>query len=233
MRDPGNDLQTAYNLGNASGSYDYGFTSQFVGPGDTNDYYRFTLSNSSDFSITLSGLGADADLQLLDVFGTIIQSSSSGGTATDSISRSLSAGTYYARVYPFGSSNTTSYNIDFAGSGVGIDPANTFGTAFDLGEFGTNISRFQNDFVGSSDQFDYYKFSVSEGGNYKVRIDNLTADADLTLYDSNEVFLGSSVNSGTTSDAITRNLTSDTYYARVSSFLSTNNTNYTVTVEPV
>ncbi|MEH2293744.1 PPC domain-containing protein [Nostoc sp.] len=232
MRDPGNDLQTAYNLGNASGSYDYGFTNQVVGPSDTNDYYSFTLSNSSNFSINLSGLGADADLQLLDAFGTVIQSSSRAGTATDSISTNLSAGTYYARVYPY-SSTDISYNINFAGSGVGIDPGDTFGTALDLGEFGSNDSRYQNDFVGSSDQYDYYKFSVSEGGNYKVQIDNLTADADLTLYSSNQVFLGSSVNSGTTPDAITSNLAPDTYYARVSSFLGTNNTNYTVSVAAV
>ncbi|MEH2022126.1 PPC domain-containing protein [Nostoc sp.] len=231
MRDPGNVVQTAYNLGNASGSYNFQFTNEFVGSSDVNDYYRFSLSNSSNFSVTLSGLGADADLQLLDVFGTVIQSSVRSGTASDSISRNLSAGTYYARVYPYGGSNT-SYNISFAGSGVGSDPGNTFGTALDLGEFGSNISRFQNDFVGSSDQFDYYRFSVSEGGNYKVGIDNLAADADLTLYSSNQVFLGSSVNSGTTPDAITRNLTPDTYYARVSSFAG-NNTNYTVTVQSV
>ncbi|MBN3922789.1 PPC domain-containing protein [Nostoc sp. NMS4] len=231
MRDPGNSVQTAYNLGNASGGYNFNFTNEFVGSSDPNDYYRFTLSNSSNFSVTLSGLGADADLQLLDGFGNVIQSSIRSGTANDSISSNLSAGTYYARVYPFGGSNT-SYNIGFTGSGAGIDPGNTFGTAFDLGEFGSNISRFQNDFVGSSDQFDYYQFSVSEGGNYKVQINNLAADADLTLYRGNQSFLGSSINSGTTPDSITTSLTPDIYYARVSSFAG-NNTNYTVSVAAV
>ena len=232
MRDPGNDLLTAYNFGNASGSYNYELTNEFVGSSDPNDYYRFTLSNSSSFSINLSGLGADADLELLDVFGTGIKRSSRSDTAIDSVSADLSAGTYYARVYPYGSSNT-SYNISFAGSGVGIDPGNIFDTAFDLGEFGSNISRSQNDFVGSSDEFDYYKFSVSEGGNYRVRIDNLRADADLTLFSNNKLYLGVSAQIGTTSEAVTRFLNPNTYYAKVASFHGVNNTDYTVTVEPV
>ncbi|HEY9600869.1 MAG TPA: PPC domain-containing protein [Allocoleopsis sp.] len=36
-----------------------------VSPLDTNDYYGFNLSNHSSFNVTLSGLGANADLQLL------------------------------------------------------------------------------------------------------------------------------------------------------------------------
>ncbi|MEH2246565.1 PPC domain-containing protein [Nostoc sp.] len=232
MRDPGNSLPFAYSLGNVSGDINLAYNNQFVGSSDPNDYYVFTLSNDSNFSISISALSADADLQLLDSFGTLIQRSSNSGTNTDSISRNLSAGTYYALVYPYKSSDTN-YNISFTGSGVGIDPGSTFDTAFDLGEIGSNINISHNDFVGGSDEYDYYKFSISEGGNYKVGIDNLTADADLVLYSGNQVSLGSSSNSGTTSDAISSYLNPDTYYARVLSYNGTNNTNYTFAVNSI
>ncbi|AFY34510.1 PPC domain-containing protein [Calothrix sp. PCC 7507] len=230
MRDPGSNIQTAYNLGNASGSYNYTF-SQSVNSSDTNDYYRFTLSNGSNFNINLSGLSADADLQLLDSVGNVIQSSSNGGTASDSISRYLGAGTYYARVNSYNGANT-SYSLNFTGSGPGFDPGSSFSSAFDLGEFSRNIGRSQSDFVGSSDPNDYYRFTVSEAGNYRVRVNNLTADADLQLYNSSQVVIGSSSNGGTASDAVTSYLNAGTYYARVNSFNGAN-TNYTVTTESV
>jgi hypothetical protein len=230
MRDPGNSTYTAYNLGNASGSYNYTF-SQSVNSSDTADYYRFTLSNGSNFSLNLSGLSADADLQLLDSAGNVIQGSYNGGTASDSISRYLGAGTYYARVNPYSSANT-SYSLNFTGSGTGIDPGNSFSSAFDLGEFSRNVGRSQSDFVGNSDPNDYYRFTVSEAGNYRVRVNNLTADADLQLYNGSQVVLGSSSNAGTASDSVTSYLNAGTYYARVYSYNGAN-TNYTVTTESV
>ncbi|MEG4583212.1 pre-peptidase C-terminal domain-containing protein, partial [Microcoleus sp. MON1_C5] len=87
--------------------------SDWVGPQDTNDYYKFTLANSSNFSLTLNGLSADADVHLLDSTGTtVLQSSTNGGTAADSISRTLSAGAYYVRVYPY--SGSTTYNLSMS-----------------------------------------------------------------------------------------------------------------------
>nr|NCQ97168.1 peptidase S8 [Microcystis aeruginosa W11-03] len=72
--------------------------SDFVGSTDTNDYYRFSLGTTSDFSLNLTGLSADADVSLLNSSGSVITSSTNGSTSSESITRQLSAGTYYVRV---------------------------------------------------------------------------------------------------------------------------------------
>ncbi|MEB3181774.1 MAG: S8 family serine peptidase, partial [Nostocaceae cyanobacterium] len=94
--------------------------SDWVGSTDTNDYYRFTLSNTSNFNLTLNGLSADADVHLLDNAGTLIQSSAAGGTAAEAISRSLNAGTYYIRVFPY--SGSTNYNLNVSATVAPLPP---------------------------------------------------------------------------------------------------------------
>ncbi len=99
----GNTTATAFNIGtlNGSGTFRDGVSSP-----DTNDYYQFDVSRQSTFSLTLNGLSADADVQLLDSNGNLIQSSTNGSNVEESISRTLNAGTYYVRVYPYGGANT-------------------------------------------------------------------------------------------------------------------------------
>ena len=87
--------------------------SDWVGTEDTNDYYKFTLANSSNFNLSLNGLSSDADVHLLDSTGTtLIQSSTSGGTSAESISTVLNAGAYYVRVFPY--SGSTNYNLSMS-----------------------------------------------------------------------------------------------------------------------
>jgi hypothetical protein len=81
----------------------------FVGSADSNDYYRFTLNEVKDFSLTLGGMTDNANVGLylaeeqvdgsLEV-GDDIAFSSNFGNSDESISRSLGAGTYYVRVFP-------------------------------------------------------------------------------------------------------------------------------------
>ncbi len=58
----GNTLATAraITVGSSTTSY-----TDWVGSTDTNDYYRFTLANSGNFNLGLTGMTADADVQLL------------------------------------------------------------------------------------------------------------------------------------------------------------------------
>ena len=65
---------------------------------DDLDYYRFTLTESRQVSITLTGLDADAHLYLEDEDGEALANSENEGTADESIQRSLEAGTYHVRV---------------------------------------------------------------------------------------------------------------------------------------
>ncbi len=65
-----------------------------------NDYYRFNITTGGTITISLSNLPADYQLALLSSAGALLQTSANNGTANESISRDVPAGTYYARVYP-------------------------------------------------------------------------------------------------------------------------------------
>ncbi len=105
----------AITVGSSSTSY-----TDWVGSTDTNDYYRFSLANSGNFNLNLTGMTADADVQLLNSSGSLIASSTNDGTASESITGQLSAGTYYIRVYPY--SGDTNYNLSV--SAVSLAPVN-------------------------------------------------------------------------------------------------------------
>jgi len=62
---------------------------------------------------------------------------------------------------------------------------------------------------------DYYKFIITTGGDITISLTTLAADYQLALLDNNGTVLQSSVNSGTTSETINRNVLAGTYYARV------------------
>ncbi|MCG6133607.1 MAG: pre-peptidase C-terminal domain-containing protein [Nostoc sp. LLA-1] len=103
-----NTLGTAKNIGTLSGVQSF---NDFVGNIDTNDYYRFSVNLNSQFFLNLSGLSDNADVQLLNSNGTVIQSSTLGGTVNETINTTLSTGDYFIRVYTSGLANTF-YNLN-------------------------------------------------------------------------------------------------------------------------
>ncbi|TRT83002.1 MAG: peptidase [Microcystis aeruginosa Ma_AC_P_19900807_S299] len=216
----GNTLATAraITVGSSTTSY-----TDWVGSTDTNDYYRFTLANSADFNLSLTGMTADADVQLLYSSGSPIASSTNGGTASESITRQLSAGTYYIRVYPY--SGNTNYNL--AVSATGIDLAgNTLATARAI-TVGSSTTSY-TDWVGSTDTNDYYRFSLANSANFNLSLTGMTADADVQLLYSSGSPIVSSTNGGTAAESITRQLSAGTYYIRVYPY--SGNTNYNLAV---
>jgi hypothetical protein len=113
----GNTLATARDItiGATPASY-----SDFVGSTDSNDYYRFSLGTTSNFSLSLTGLSADADVSLLDSNGGLITSSTNGSNISESITGQLSAGTYYVLVYPY--SGSTNYNLTLSATTATVVP---------------------------------------------------------------------------------------------------------------
>jgi hypothetical protein len=218
----GNTLATAraITVGSSTTSY-----TDWVGSTDTNDYYSFSLANSSNFNLGLTGMTADGDVQLLNSSGSVIASSTNGGTASESITRQLSAGTYYIRVYPYQSANT---NYNLAVSATSIDLAgNTLATARAI-TVGSSITSY-TDWVGSTDTNDYYSFSLANSGNFNLSLTGMTADGDVQLLNSGGSLIASSTNGGTASESITSQLSAGTYYIRVYPYQSAN-TNYNLAV---
>jgi hypothetical protein len=77
------------------------------------DYYKFVVTTGGTATITLSTLPADYDVRLYSSNGTTqLAISQNGGTTSETITRTYTAGTYYIRVYGFsGANSTTCYTL--------------------------------------------------------------------------------------------------------------------------
>lgn len=95
----GNSMTAARMISLTSGMRSW---SDRVDSTDANDYYRFELAARATFNLSLSGLSADADVQLLNSSGAQLARSQNSGSSSEAITQSLAAGTYYVRVYPYG-----------------------------------------------------------------------------------------------------------------------------------
>ncbi len=74
-----------------------------------NDYYKFVITTGGTATITLSTLPADYDLKLYSSNGTTqLAISQNGSTTSETITRTYTAGTYYAHVYGYNGANNAS-----------------------------------------------------------------------------------------------------------------------------
>lgn len=104
-----NTLDTSTN-GTISGAATIPFNTDVTGlisPSGDIDHYKFVITTSGTITITLRTLPGDYDLKLLNSAGTQIAISQAGSTSNESISRTVSAGTYYAQVYGYNGANST------------------------------------------------------------------------------------------------------------------------------
>ena len=100
----GNAIGTAFNLGSSlRGNATYRGS---INIPDADDYYQFAVANRTNLTLGLTGLTADLNLQLLSASGAVLQASSLDGRESEFLTRSLDAGTYYARVFTNAGSNS-------------------------------------------------------------------------------------------------------------------------------
>ncbi|QZZ22803.1 pre-peptidase C-terminal domain-containing protein [Leptothermofonsia sichuanensis E412] len=208
--------------------------------GNPYDVYRFELpALSSPAGFNLQGTGSltltsEALIVLVEDRnnnGRVDPGEVFEGSSTRPVQLPYRSGTtYYAIAYsPGGDLNyTLTLEADFAG--------NMLSTAVELGTLYARQS-FQ-DFIGGTDQEDYYRFSIDEPGNLTLRLEGLTADANLQLVqdrnnngfiEDNEI-LQVSANPGAAAEIITRQITPGIYFVRVLAD-SDQGTNYTLTLD--
>ena len=65
-----------------------------------NDYYKFNITTGGTITISLTTLPADYQLALLNSSGAVLQSSLNSGTIDETINRTVTAGSYFVRIYP-------------------------------------------------------------------------------------------------------------------------------------
>ncbi|MGC9525407.1 MAG: pre-peptidase C-terminal domain-containing protein [Limnospira sp.] len=222
----GNDFSAALSLGTL------GSTSQteWVGNLDTDDYYSFTLAETSTVNLGLTGMNGNGDLYLYDSDQNWIDSSSNYDNADESISRALEPGTYYVQVNSYYDTGAD-YNLTASATAIVDTAGNTFETARNLGAIST--AQTIPEWVGNLDDYDYYQFTISPNSSVSLNLSGLAADANLYLYDSEQNWLNSSENSDTTDDTITASLGGGTYYALVQQWSDNTNYNFTLSATPL
>ena len=189
-QDPGSNLNDAYNLGNITDLQSF---TEFIGSTDTSDIYKFSLTEISNFDLSLTDYDGYLDLQV------IIDRNQNGRIDDDEIifddyydygkyNSALGAGDYFIRVLQESNTTNTNYNLDLFStptpSSTDTDPGSDLSTAYNLG----NIADLQSftEFIGSTDTTDIYKFSLTEISNLDLFI---TDDGNLDLeviFDSNQ-----------------------------------------------
>jgi hypothetical protein len=78
-----------------------------INVGSDVDHYKFTITTGGTITLSLTTLPANFNLRLLNSAGTVLNTSQKSGTTNESISATVTAGVYYARVYP---TNTSTFN---------------------------------------------------------------------------------------------------------------------------
>ncbi|BAY22242.1 peptidase-like protein [Calothrix sp. NIES-2100] len=192
---PGNTLSTAYNIGNLTGTQTF---KEFVGNVDPVDYYKFSLTGTSNISLLLNGVSQsyvdafiyyDSNNDGLIENGEQLYSTYVGAGGNAQITATLGAsGNYYVGIAPNPNVNTN-YSLQLSATSappsLTSNPGNTLSTAYNIGNL-TGTQTFK-EFVGNVDPVDYYKFSLTGTSNISLLLNGVSqsyVDAFI-YYDSN------------------------------------------------
>jgi Ca2+-binding RTX toxin-like protein len=247
---PGNTLGSALGIGILSGSKIY---QDFVGTLDTDDFYRFSLTQNSTVKLSLSGLTdnyiyieviADKDNDgQIDYYDTV--KSEYGGSGSNALATvDLGAGTYFARVRTSSDNDNSNYILGLSAIATPpttpSNPGNTLGSALSIGAL--SAPRTYKDFVGTLDAEDFYRFSLTQNSTVKLSLSGLTdnfiyVEVIADLDNDGQVDFGERLESeygGTGSNAlITTDLGAGTYFVRVRPDNDNDNSNYTLDLSAI
>lgn len=198
------------------------------------DMFKVMLPSKSTLKITLSSATSliNYGLYLLDSSGKQICSSDEYGSS-ESISKELTADTYYIQVFYFGS---YSPNMNYSLSVAGIPDSSSYEHGGDMYEYNDSFSRATNigegGFVISQanihplGDLDYFEFSLNKNVNatFTIATPYLGLNYRFTIYDSNCHY----ITSGGGTSELKVNLQSGDYYIVVYGVDSESVLNYTL-----
>jgi Subtilase family/Bacterial pre-peptidase C-terminal domain len=162
--------------------------SDYIGVGNSQDYYRFTLSSTSNLNLALSDLQANANVQLfrdtnsnglLDA-SEVIQRSNQPGKADEAINiANLSAGVYFIQVSTEALEGTA-YTLRLSDS----NPSELLPVEIDLGVIKDSLSTTGT--VGNDNSTNTYRFALDRSSAVNLTVSGHSTDVDLRLiYDFN------------------------------------------------
>ncbi|NJN91156.1 MAG: hypothetical protein HC878_12830 [Leptolyngbyaceae cyanobacterium SL_5_14] len=198
----------------------------FVGRSDPNDFYQVKMLGKSSLDLKLSGLTADANLELRNAAGRILKASRLGGTSNEAISLNVAAGTYVVRVYQQSGDTRYALNMSANPDAAGDTPAQARRISP-----GATAVRYR-DYVNGADN-DFYVFRLAERKQVNLALARLTGDATLQLRDRTGTPLKTSRQPGTTAETIREILNPGIYQIRVLTANRTANAQYTLSASAI
>ncbi|MGB7413883.1 MAG: calcium-binding protein, partial [Thermosynechococcaceae cyanobacterium] len=155
---PGDSLNMALNIGNLSAPKTY---QDFVGTVDRTDVYQFNLTQTSDVSLTLSGLTDNANIRLISDLnnnrivdsGETLYSDGAYSGSNGQLSSTLGAGSYFAWIDTSSTNDNTNYI--FGLSAIVNTPSNSDDYILGTWEDQTINGLAGNDFIDGASGNDY------------------------------------------------------------------------------
>ena len=89
------------------------------------DYYQLQVNNRANVSMSLSGLGGDVNLFLLDSTSKQLAASSATGIRSELIQTTLDPGTYFVKVQQGNATTSSPYQLNFSNDPLFSTPAST------------------------------------------------------------------------------------------------------------
>jgi subtilisin family serine protease len=180
--------------------------SDWVGREDGDDYYKFTLGAGNRVNLSLDGMTANANLELLDSEGEVVASSKNSGNAAESISKNLDGGLYNLRVSSVGN-NSTLYDLNIETKPLlnGISTGGTQASFFTTGPASTGGAFSPSDAqAGSLIGMDLFRadarFADIDGRGFATVILDTGIDADHPFFGDRVVHTFDFTGNGDVSD---------------------------------
>lgn len=180
---------------------------------DPLDFYQIRLNRRSNVAVRVDQLEEDANLTLFSSSREKLAESEEEDEDPEAIGRVLGPGTYIFRVAR--QEDNTDYRIQFR---ISPDPGDRFAGATQLGpRSGLGRRTVTRDLlqVEAGDIVDYYRFNVAARSQFTGRLDLLSGNADLFLFDGRRRRIGFSTRGGENPETISRPLEAGTYFVRV------------------
>lgn len=232
-------LQTAVDLGVLSGVLNLNGS---LGSGDTVDLYRFTLNQNADFAAEYSIVGTGLRVRLIsDINGNgIVENNEVVRTifgSSENFLEPLPVGTYFLEFRGGSISAINNYSIRLVEtpkpSNISPDPGNSIAQALNLGPLtGVRVLR---DYVGTLDEVDFYRFSITQASNLGIIVSGETRRTPVRIIaDRNNngvVDSGEQVTARFgTGSSFSANLAPGTYFLLVGAEIGTITTQYVLTL---
>jgi pimeloyl-ACP methyl ester carboxylesterase len=106
--DPGGSTGAAADLGDLNGLRRY---ADSLSKSDRADFFQFSVADKGNFNLALTGLKSNVDVQLLNDNGIVLATSAKKGKVSEKISRFITGGNYFIRVYSGKGFKSSAYHM--------------------------------------------------------------------------------------------------------------------------